>query len=351
MPGRLTLATGLRSSLVLGLVAACGGRTGLGVGLTGLSDASLAQPDSSTVDARTVDVVDDVPVTPSCTSGLVKITSTDVEPDEILIDGGFVYWHDRSGVSRAPKAGGTAQVLAQSAPLGWPELAAFALSTTNVYFAFGPTMIAAVSKTGGPVQPIPMPVPNFPAVATSPTMVYGWASSGTSPLLAMPLGGGPVQPVGTLPSASNKMVIDGARGFIASDGGVQYINLGSGAVTYLSGLGASDVAVDASAVYFSTIDVTNGTAIVQVPRNGGATSVILKRNGVYALALSQTDLYFTERLDMIVGKIIGKATSNVVQIAQFDFSTQPVAIALDDLCVYVTVAPNGAPGAIYAAPK
>jgi hypothetical protein len=298
-----------------------------------------------------IDATDDVSVLPACATHLVKIGDTAKDPDEILIDGDFVYWHDAIGVARAPKAGGPAQVLAPVPQLGWPALGTFALSSTDVYFGSGPTMIAMVSKQGGPMQPVPMPIPNFPRVATSSTMVYGWAEGAPSPLFAAPLGGGPGKPIGNLPTPTSKMVIDGARGFTATDAGVQSVDLVTGAVTFLSGLGASDVAVDSTDVYFTTIDVTNGTSIMRVPKNGGPQSKVVDWNGAYGIAVGETDLYFTDRLDMLVQKLVGKTGSSIVQIAGFDPTTQPVDIALDEQCAYFTVAPSGAPGAIFAAPK
>jgi len=336
--------------IFLALLAACGGRTGLGVGQHA-ADAGPPPADAGSDAIPIFDASEDVPAPLGCANGLVKIADTGVEPDQLVLDGGFLYWHDRDGISRVHKAGGAVQALAQGAAPGWPELAAFALSNTDVYFAFGP-QITMVSKQGGPPQPIPIPIPpNFPFVATSKTMLYAWSGGMPGPLFAAPLGGGPGAPVANLPTAASKIVVDGTRGYTATDGGVQAIDLGTGTVTWLSGLGAADVAADASDVYFTTIDVTNGAAVMRVPKAGGPQSTVAAENGAYAVALSATDLYFTERLDMLVRKVVGKTSTLVVNVASFDFTTQPIALALDDQCVYVTVAPNGAPGAIYGAPQ
>ena len=337
--------------IFLALLAACGGRTGLGVGQHALADASPPSFDAGPDAIPIFDASDDVPAPLGCANGLVKIADTGAQPDQLVLDGGFLYWHDQDGISRVHKTGGTVQGLTKTPAPGWPELAAFALSSTDVYFAFGP-QIGMVPKQGGPMTPIPLPIPNFPFVATSKTTLYAWSGGMPGPLFAAPLGGGgPGAPIATLPTPTSKIVVDGNRGYTATDGGVQAVDLGTGTITWLSGLGAADVAVDASDVYFTTIDMTNGAAVMRVPKTGGPQSTVVAENGAYAVALSATDLYFTERLDMLVKKVVGKTSSLVVIVASFDFTTQPIALALDDQCVYVTVAPNGAPGAIYGAPR
>ena len=334
--------------LFLSLLACCGGRTGLGVG-SYAGDASPGQDAGK--DGAVGDAAKDATVVLDCATSFVKIADTEKNPDQIVIDGAFVYWHDDKGVSRAPKAGGPAQSLAQTSATSWPTLASFALSSTDVYFVIGPGQVAMVSKQGGSVKPIPMPVPDFPGVATSTTMLYAWSTGSPGSLFSATLGGAPGMPFTPLPAATSKIAIDGAFGYAASNGGVQSIDLVTGKVTYLSGLAASDGAVDASDVYFTTIDVTNGTAIMRVPKAGGAQSKVRDEKGAYAVALDATDLYFGNRLSQSVNKIVGKTSSSVVQIAALDSTTQPIGIALDDQCVYIAAAPISGTGAIYAAPK
>jgi hypothetical protein len=306
------------------VLAACGARSEIRGGLP---------------DASTMDVIGDQQVTTSsCEKGLVQIAATGSQPDTIVLDGDWVYWHDATGIFRVKKTGGGPETLAQPAPYFWPDLAAFAVGGGNLFHGDGD----AIVFQGTPIDKLASP-----GFASNASNVFAWSRDALpTPLIRYDFGGqgANIASIGRKPVEMT--FTTSALPCVAEDPGVE-----CGGVL-LSGLSATDIAVDGDDVFFTSNDATNGARVMHLVMPSLKTAPIADTDGAFALAEDASDLFFTDGLGLRVRRIEGK-TGPVADIASTPVYG-PVDLVVDDTCVYWTASSRfdkTGSGWVMAAPK
>jgi hypothetical protein len=333
------------------LLPACGARTGLDA--LGMPDAAVVAIEAGAAEGA---APDGGPPMPACTAGVRTLVTTASGPDQLIVEGGYLYWHDSRGISRVPTAGGAAHAVAVFDAGGWPELSSFALSSTNVYFGrVGTSDVATAAKSGGAITAVTgTPLLAFPAVAADAADAYLWASGGVGPLYVVPAGADSASVLGAAALSPAQLAIEGTLAYAADPLlGVFVVDLTTGGVTTrLTPTPALALAIDASDVYFSSNEGVP-TSLERVPKNGGMVAPLVARLqvGTMGVAATATDVYFADRDLEALRKIVGKDPSNIATLASFGDRNQPIGVAVDDPCVYVAVDQNGENGAIVAVPR
>jgi hypothetical protein len=195
--------------------------------------------------------------------GATPATLTSKQPafGGIALDSSNVYWMNGqylSTVMKVPLAGGAATSLASG-----PQSSALVVDATNVYWAGNETVMSVPIK-GGTVTTL-APSPDLgvsPGIAVTATDLYWTNERGT--VMKVDKGGGtPVtvasgqnQPLGIAVDATSvywttyALCAGALDGAVTCSGSVMAVPLGGGASTTLSQLGAYEIAVDGTSVYF-----------------------------------------------------------------------------------------------------
>lgn len=304
------------------VLTACGAR----------SEIRGALPDASVVDASP-----DVSQT-SCANGVIRIAATGSQPDTIVLDGDWVYWHDATGIFRSKKTGGSPETLAQPAPYFWPDLTAFAVGDGHLFHGDGDSIVFQGATIGTLASP---------GFATGPSHVFVWSRDAIpAPFLAYAFDG-TLASSGTFPRKPVEMTFIGPGApCVAEDPGVECDGL------LLNGLTASDLVATTSDVWFTSNDATNGARVMHIELPSAKTTPIADTTGALAIAQDDSDLFFTDGLGLRVRRIEGK-TGPVTDIAS-DPSLGPIDVVVDDTCVYWTASSRfdkTGSGAVMAAPK
>ena len=288
------------------VLTACGAR----------SEIRGALPDASSGD-----------VSPSsCANGVVQIATTGSQPDTIVLDGNWVYWHDATGIFRTKKTGGAPETLAQPTPHFWPDLAAFAVGDGHLAYDIE-------GKSG---------------FVASSSHVFSWPRDVLpTPLVRFDFGSSSGQIIATLQHQPIDMAFASSESpCIAEDPGVECGG------QLLSGLTATDLVVATNDVWFTSNDATNGARVMHLVLPSLKTAPIPDTTGAFAIARDESDLFFTDGLGLRVRRIEGK-TGPVKDIAK-DPSFGPIDLVVDDTCVYWTGSSRfdkTGSGVVMAAPK
>jgi hypothetical protein len=319
-------------------------RTGLSIfclvliGCGARSEIGGALPDASVVMDAADGGGNDVATT-SCTTGVVQIATTASQPDTLMLDSEWVYWHDGAGIFRVKKTGGGVETLAKLAPYFWPDLTAFALSGGHLFYGAGDEIL----WDGQTITKL-----DTPGFAVETDHVFAWSRATLpSPIFRFYLDGtgGPIAL--KLTHRAVEMAFTSSVGFcFAEDPGVEC----SG--TLLSGLTATDIVATDEDVWFTSNDATNGARVMHTVLSSLKTSPIADTTGAFALAQDDANLYFTDDTNLRVRRIEGK-TGPVTDIASNPVFG-PVDIVVDDTCVYWTAASHfdkTGSGAVMAGPK
>jgi hypothetical protein len=326
--------------------------------------------DLSVVDARDADAVQIdgamVDAAPNgCTaSGVTRLTTTAVAPDQMILDASYIYYHDQTGLWRVAKSGGTATLLATVQTFG---SRAFAVDDSGVtWWQVRPgqmsTDVIRVPKQGGAQHALAtLPDYFFNGVAGGTGAVYLWAQGASKFELDY------IAPDGTVTASLNDwpntfpLVFDGTTLFGALRGGGVYRVVGSS----LQYLGSSpfffvdDMVVDDSAVYsLSTGDAVGnvtGAAVSSVPKSGGTATTLMTTTVTQLgpMAIDATDIYLPDRQDGAIFRISKDGTSQTTMIMVGAPPPGILAVAVDDRCLYWTTGWGSDPqlNAIFAAPK
>jgi len=291
------------------VLTSCGARSEI---RGGTSDASV--PSDAGNDAATT----------SCASGVVQLATTGLQPDTIVLDGEWVYWHDATGIFRMKKSGGGSETLGHPIVSFWPDLAAFGAADGQLFWQ------------------------NGMGVATSKKHVFQWSRDELpTALVRFDFDGSNETQVAVLQHEPIDMTFTSSESpCIAEDPGVECGG------QLLSGLTATDIAVSGNDVFFTSNDSTNGARVMHLVMPSLKTAPIADTTGAFAIARDDSDLFFTDGLDLRVRRIEGK-TGPVVDIAS-DPGFGPIDIVVDDTCVYWTASSRfdkTGTGVVMAAPK
>ena len=220
--------------------------------------------------------------------------------DDLVMDSTRLYWLATDRVLAAPKAGGTATVLADKQL----ELHEIALGPSSVYFkgSYDWAGLRAVPLWGGPVTVL-VPYsggPTVKGIAAGPSGIYFTDQTGRA-VQRMPHGGGPMTPI------------------------VSGIHFGNG---------SGSIAVDATSLAFTAND-SNDTDNVYLAPIAGGTAALLARMGSFATAFTMdaTSVYWGEYAP---NRIVKVSRSGGVAITLASLASAPYYLALDDSYVYWT---------------
>jgi hypothetical protein len=280
--------------------------------------------------------------------GCTLIATTAVHPDAIAIDDAFIYFHDDEGIWRLSKSGSTPVKLASATATLWPDLSPMSLSGGFVFYTDADTL-TRVPVTGGASVSFGENGPML-GVAANAADVWFWSRGPAPdfPISRVTLAGIGEPDVADLDEPPGKIFFGDTTAFAVADPGVFAIGLNGGS-QLLYGLSAVDVVADDDDVYFTSSDATNGARIMQLSKKTLAATKIAGSEGAYALAIGNGDLYFTDRTNSHVRRIIGKV-GQAVDIVSISQNYSPIDIAVDDQCVYFTAA-GAIDGLLMAAPR
>ncbi len=241
--------------------------------------------------------------------GSTRITSLELEPRGLLLDGGDIYYTGGIRLARIAKAGGEPNVFA-------PEFSAqrIALFGSDIYGVpgdYGPyDRVARVPKKGGDTQevssskrPAKDVKPNgFNAIAVDASGVYV-TDSGGGRVLKLPLEKGPPKPLATgQPQAFDLALVSSTLYFtLARKGDLMKVSTSGGPVKKLASGLAQDtrIAADEQAIFATRAGKeSEPQAITRIAPNGSEVTpvaVVPAGDTVAALALDADCVFWTVR--------------------------------------------------------
>jgi hypothetical protein len=232
-------------------------------------------------------------------TGLSPVAEGQDEPFGLAVDATNVYWTNGGynvALMKAPRAGGAAVPLTTGTPLR-SLYRAIGLDRDNVYFADTGTIKAIPIGGGTPVQ-LTMASPNGPChIAIQGTRLYWAAYPGQDAVQSVPLAGGMVQNLFTMPSPIGDtwgIAVNADRIFWTETaaGTLQSMPLAGGtALTVATRARAYGVALDSARVYWSA-----STSIESLPLAGGASSVVhaTGQSAAFDVAVDQKAIYWVD---------------------------------------------------------
>jgi hypothetical protein len=247
-----------------------------------------------------------------CSAGVV---ASIVEVGDLAIDDQYIYFVDGSDtIARVSKAGATSTLLGEVPGI---PIVAMAIDDSRIYFAtlddssFVGT-IHSMAKSGGPIKTLVSGIATPFDLAVDGQFVY-WAAVGTSTDDDF-LGNGSIGRAnkgdgsGVINLASNLstplfLTVDATHVYFSEVGagrgnpsaGLRRVSLTGGTVLKLvDGVPVGPLAVDSSAVYFSSVNSGESLNISSMPKSGGTTRLLLTNlEDTETLKVWASTLYFT----------------------------------------------------------
>jgi hypothetical protein len=346
-----------------------GGSLGAGGAGGSIPVADGGPSDSSLTDSH----ADAAPLAACNATGTTLLTFTEPDVDQIVLDGGYVYFHDGGGLWRVPRSGGTAEHLASMRLYSWPNQHAFALDDSSItWWDVGTsgdgstvTNVNRLAKSAGPVTTLASLAADndgsmayFAGVVGPAGSVFVWSGPGAlQPSLLQVRSDGTVAGWGRLPFYSNGAFFDGTNLFASGQNGVTINTFGFTAFANASM--AREMVLDETTMYIGTGDTSGYVQVYSVPRNGGANSTLLwsgATSGLYLgnLAVDANYIYVAVRRASIVR--MGKDGANPTEIVKGIPQEEIESVAVDENCIYWALegshaGPNRSRSGLYAAPR
>ncbi len=259
----------------------------------------------------------------------------------MVVGGGSVYWYEGEGkaLKKVPTAGGIAQTLAAGFT---SDFAPIAIDDENVYVADSWT-IKKVPINGGAADSLAQGSFYVEDIATDSTYVYWIEKAGYSEVKRVPIGGGPVEYLGSGDKAGPMCVVGGYVYFRSHNGDILRVPAAGGTVeTVADDLPfLADIISDGEFVFFAENDTG---WIRKIPVGGGPITPVFSgsnRWSPYVLALNASTLFWINQAEVgMVPKSGGNPRRIVGNIGIIPFF--PEAIAIDGGVIYWTETVNRA---------
>lgn len=289
-----------------------------------------------------------------CQQAPVAIVSGLTNAYGIAVDDANVFWtgYDSGRVMKAPKTGGTPQVLASGEP--YPQF--IALDAAHVYWTDGYSpggRVGRVAKDGGPVETV-VSVEGPRALALDTSTIYFTVYGLGSPVMSAPLAGGQAtiladaQPNGRGIAVYQGIVYWGNLGAPGEDGSIMQLPVAGGTPSLVAANqgGPGAVAVDASGVYWGNFKQP-AQGLTMIPLTGGTALNLAPDPVGFGLAIDDTRAYFANESGEI--KSVPKTGGATCTIASGQ--PYPYMLALDAEFVYWTNYNLGTSSSIWKASK
>jgi hypothetical protein len=245
----------------------------------------------------------------ACSAGRCYTTLADLPIGEkqIAVNASHVYFtqKDAGKVSRVPRAGGAAEVLAQTQS----KPTSIALDQNNVYWindSYNTPTVQKLPLAGGaaPVQVASTSSLDLYSLAVDASYVY-WTQDGLdAAVVKAPLAGGALVPLAPAGANSRSLALDATSVYWASlgdgvgSGTVQKVPKAGGAVvTLASGTDLMAIALYGGFVYFGNRDAiykvaTSGGTVSTLSTEVRASTLAVDASGIYAIySFGQTSLF------------------------------------------------------------
>jgi hypothetical protein len=241
-------------------------------------------------------------------AGTPVVIATGMTPTGVAADGTYVYWTDQTAgtLMRMLPDGGASTTLAA----GYPASQGIALDTSNAYWVAG-DVVMRVSKDGGAPFTIASGQTSLVyGIAVDATNIY-WVNYGTdvmgfkdgtvmqAPISGVPDGGAPLTlaeyPVVYGP---NDIATDGTSVYWTnSSGTVVKVPKGGGCPVTLASnqIPCWGITLDATNVYFTDENSTDGGTVMTVPKGGGCVTALAVGANLLGIAVDSTTVYWVDQ--------------------------------------------------------
>jgi len=324
----------VRSWLAALLVAtstslACGARTSLDVCLGG---ACTGEPSS---DAAVPDGA-----CPSTSSGPLVLASGLDDPGDIALRDGVVYWidsgdydHPDGAILAMPLCGGTIRTLAarQTNPSG------LTVDATQIFWSAGQTSSSAVllraPRAGGAFGVLATDYPPSGGIALDGTSLVYTVWIGTAVIATLPVAGGLGRVIVPGQDLASNVAVDADAVYWTVPyylkGTVNRVPFAGGATTTLAAGRNSPrtLVVDGTSVYWTESANDSGAPqnVMRVPITGGAaTTVASDQSGLGGLALDTTHLFWSNTTSVVMLPLAGGSATTIAAR-----QSGPASIAVD----------------------
>jgi hypothetical protein len=295
---------------------------------------------------------------PPSQASLVTLAAGQTCPWEMAIDATSVYWTDCGDptggyVLTVPKAGGGNGIVALATG---DRLSGIAVGGSNVYW-----VASTADASSGAIMTVPVgggmparvaPQSGSPShLAVDSAFAY-WSEDLAAQLVKAPLDGGAPTAVASAPGAFEFALSDSAVYWLGPQGLMTAPKTGGAAVTLASGfipLPTDGLAVNGSAVFFTSGPPAGQPGVSEVAVDGGATTLVAPTPpavGGGPVALDTTRVYWADMSGSVYAAPLTGGTATLLATGQVNV----VSIAVDESAVYWLVNGNGGAGAVMKLP-